>query len=152
MLYERDARIPCESTLSMTRTAYQVDIDDYTSELVHGLSEAWQLARKEIQRSQKKQKYQCDCRAKLRNFQAGDRVMVYMPYEQTGKNRKLSRPYFGPYRVLEVHPNGVTVRPVDRPNDKSFRINLDRVTLCPMELSDKSWLGWKCQSRRAHKT
>ena len=40
-----------------------------------------------------------------------------MPYERTGKNRKLSRPYFGPYRVMEVHLNGVTVRPVDRPKD-----------------------------------
>jgi len=65
LLYGRDARIPCESTLSTTRTAYQVDIDDYKSELVHGLPEAWQLARNEIQRSQK---YQYDHRAKLRDF------------------------------------------------------------------------------------
>ena len=93
----------------MTRTAYQVDIDDYKSKLLHGLSEAWKLPRSEIRKSQKKQKYQYDCRSKQRNFQAGDRVMVYVPYEQTGKNQKLSRPYFGPYQVLEVHPNGVTV-------------------------------------------
>ena len=85
----------------MTCTVYQVDI--------HGLSEAWKLPRSEIQKSQKKPKYQYDRRSKHRNFQAGDRVMVYMPYERTCKNRKLSRPYFGPYRVLEVHPNGVTV-------------------------------------------
>ena len=58
-----------------------------------GLSEAWDLARKEIQKSQKKQKYQYDHHAKQRNFLAGDRVMVYMPYEQIGKNQKLSRPY-----------------------------------------------------------
>ena len=72
-----------------------------------GLSEAWDLARKEIQKSQKKQKYQYDRHAKQRDFLTGDRVMVYMPYKQTGKNRKLSRPYFGPYQVLEVHPNVV---------------------------------------------
>ena len=108
LLYGHDARIPCESTLSMT-CSLSVDIDDYKSELVHGLSEAWKLGRSEMQKSQKKQKYQYDCRSKQRNFQAGDRVMVYVPYERTGKNQKLSRPYFGPYRVLEVHPNGVTV-------------------------------------------
>ena len=51
--------------------------------------------------------------------------MVLMPQEQTGKNRKLNRPYFGPYRVLEVHPNGATVVPVDRPKDPSIRVNLD---------------------------
>ena len=77
---------------------------------------------------------------------------MYMPYEQTGKNRKLSRLYFGPYRVLEVHPNGVTVRPVDRPNDKSIRVNLDRVTLCPVELPDESWLGRKRQTKKTRKT
>ena len=52
----------------MTRTAYQVDINDYKSKLVHELSEAWKLARSQIQRSQKKPKYQYDCRAKQRNF------------------------------------------------------------------------------------
>ena len=83
------------------------------------------MGRKEIQKSQKKQKYQYDRNAKQRDFQAGDRVMVYMPYKQTGKNRKLSRPYFGPYRVLEVHPNGVTGRSVDCPDNKSIRVNLD---------------------------
>ena len=55
LLYGRDARIPCESTLSTTHTAYQVDMDNYKSELVHGLSEAWKLPRSEMQKSQKKQ-------------------------------------------------------------------------------------------------
>ena len=41
-------------------------IDDYKSELVYGLSEAWDLARQEIQKSQKKQKYQYDRHAKQR--------------------------------------------------------------------------------------
>lgn len=77
LLYGHDARIPCESTLSTTCTVYQVDINDYKSELVHGLSEAWKLARSEMQKSQKKQKYQYDRCSKQRNFQAGDRVMVY---------------------------------------------------------------------------
>ena len=81
LLYGCDARIPCETTLSTTCTVYQVDIDDYKSKLVHGLSEALKLARSEIQKSQKKQKYQYDCRSKQRNFQAGDRVMVYVLHE-----------------------------------------------------------------------
>ena len=48
--------------------------------------------------------------------------------------------------MLEIHPNGVTVRPVDRPNDKSIRVDLDRVTLCPVKLPDESWLGQKRQT------
>lgn len=45
----------------------------------------------------RKQKTNFDRRAKLKEFAAGDRVMVFMPHEQTGKKRKLARPYFGPY-------------------------------------------------------
>ena len=141
LLYGRDARIPTESALSAKRTPYQVDIDDYRSELVHGLSEAWRIAKDSVAKAQKRQKRAYDRHSRPKTFREGDRVMVYMPVEQTGKNRKLSRPYFGPYRVLEVHPNGLTVRPVDRPNEQSIRVNQDRVTVCPKELPDQSWLG-----------
>ena len=41
----------------------------------------------------------------------------------------LSRPYIGPFQVLQVHPNGVTVVPVDRPKDPQIRVNLDWVAL-----------------------
>ena len=80
-------------------------------------------------------------------MRVGDRVMVLMPAEQTGKNRKLQRPYFGLYRVIEIHPNGVTVVSVDRPKDPQICVNLDRVTLCYPELPDISYMGRK--SRRA---
>ena len=37
--------------------------------------------------------------------------------------------------------NCVLVRPVDKPDDHSILVSLDRVTLCPAELADQSWLG-----------
>ena len=76
-------------------------------------------------------------------MRVGDRVMVLMPAKQTGKNRKLCRPYFGPYRVIEVHRNGVSVVPVDRIKDPPIRVNLDRVTLCYLELPKVSHKGRK---------
>ena len=130
LLYGRDARIPCESVLSTRRTPYQVDVDDYKTELVFSLAEAWQTAQEHIRKSQHKQKRNYDKHTKTRAVRIGDRVMVLMHQEQTGKNRKINTPYFGPYRVLEVHPNGVTVVLVDRPKSPSIRVNLDRVTLC----------------------
>ena len=137
-----------ESALSIKRTPYQVDIDDYKSELVFNLAEAWQSAREHIQKSQRRQKKNYDKHVKARAIRIGDRVMVLMPQEQTGKNRKLQRPYFGPYRVLETHPNGATVVPVDRPKDPSIRVNLDRVTLCYPELPNVSWTGKSKRKRR----
>ena len=70
-----------------------------------------------------------------------------MPFEQTGKQRKLERPYYGPYHVLEVHPNGLSVWPVDRPKDTPIRVNVDRVKLCYQEQSDTSWLEEKRRLR-----
>ena len=97
LLYGRDARIPCEEALSTPHSAYQVDIDDYKTELMDGLATAWELARSEICKAQQKQKRNYDRNARPRDFHKGDRVMVYMPREQSGRNRKLARPYFGPY-------------------------------------------------------
>ena len=73
------------------------------------------MAGEHIQHSQCKQKRNIDRRAKDRTVRVGDRVMVLMPREQTGKQRKLNRPYYGPYLVMDVHPNGVAVHPVDNP-------------------------------------
>ena len=142
-LYGRDARLPCEDVFSARRSPYQVDLDDYITELTLGLAEAWRTAQDHLQKAQKAQKRKYDRRAKERQVRVGDRVMVLMPAEQTGKNRKLSRPYFGPYRVIEVHPNGVSVVPVDRTNDPPIRVNLDRVTLCYPELPNVSYTGRK---------
>ena len=74
--------------------------------------------------------------------------MVYIPKETTGLQRKMACPHFGPYRVIEVHPNGVTVRPVDQPKDTSICVNQDRISLGPPELPDSSWLGKRRQSRK----
>ena len=48
------------------------------------------------------------------------------------------------------NPNNVTVRPVDRPKDQMIHVNLDRVTICPEELPDTSWLGPKCHHNHVY--
>ena len=78
LLYGRDARVPTEAALSTVRTAYQVDIDDYKSELVYGLSKSWKIAQEQIKKAQKRQKRQYDRRARPKDIRVGDRVMVYM--------------------------------------------------------------------------
>ena len=64
-------------------------------------------------------------------------------------NRKLALPYHGPYCVIEVWGNGVSVRPVDKPEAQPILVNVDRVTPCPAELPDVSWLGSKKKRWRA---
>ena len=53
LLYGRDACIPRESALSTKQTPYQVDIDDYKSELVFSLAEACQVAEEKLHKHTK---------------------------------------------------------------------------------------------------
>ena len=75
----------------------QVDLEDYKMQLMNGLTEAQEIAKFNIKKSQQKQKLQYNkenCDAK---FKVGNCVMVYMPQEDTGNLRKLALPYHGPY-------------------------------------------------------
>ena len=68
-------------------------------------------------------------------------LVVFMPQETKTKNHKLALPYHGPFRVLEVRGNCVLVRPVDKPDENPILVSVNRVTPCPVELPDQSWLG-----------
>ena len=64
----------------------------------------------------------------------------------------MALPYHGPYRIIDVLPNGLSVRPVDKVDEKPILVNVDRVTLCLQELPDETWLGSrKRRSVHTHK-
>ena len=153
LLYGRDARLPTEAALAKPRTCYQVDIDDFKTDLVCNLSDAWKLARQNIGQSQKKQKTQYDRKTRLRKHCVGDRVFVHMPGEVQGKAWKFSRPFHGPYRILELTPTNASVRLVDRPQDQPIFVSLDRIRRCPTELSEgETWSGKTGRRRNRRKT
>ena len=129
-------------------TPYQENLDDYRVGLVAGLSEAWDNARQNIGKAQRRQKAQHDKKARKPLLNIGDRVMVFMPHEAQGKQRKLALPHHGPYRILDLTSTGATVRPVDQPDQKPILVNLDRVSKCPSDLPDVSWLGPRSRRRR----
>ena len=54
-----------------------------------------------------------------RKFLLGDWVLVRFPQEDSGRQRKLSRPpWHGPYRIAEVNNPDVTVVPVYFPEER----------------------------------
>ena len=79
--------------------------------------------------------------------------MVYMSHETTGKDRKLSLPYHGPYRIMDIRGNCASMKPVDKPNDEPILVNIDQIVPCPAEVPDLLWLGYghtdtpKCQHK-----
>ena len=84
-------------------------------------------------KAQCKQKKQYNWRTRDINLKVGGCVMVFMTHETQGKQQKLALPYCGPYQVLELTLNIVTVRPVDQPDEQAIVVNQDQVTKCPPE-------------------
>ena len=152
LLYGRDPRIPTETALSHPTSPYNVNPDDYKIELMASLTNAWKLAKDHIVKAQQSQKHYYDRKSKPTSLKVGDRVMVFMPAEVRGKNRKLVRPFHGPYRVLNLTPTNAEVRLVDHPNDASLFVALNRLRPCYTELGDGTWTGRRKRTKRHART
>ena len=151
LLYGRDARTPTETALTQCRTPYQVDLSDYRAEMVANLSDAWALAHSHIEESQSQQKRQYDKKSDEKaRWRIGDRVMVHMPGTVKGKAWKLARAFYGPYRVISLTSE---VRLVDKPQDSTIFVALERLRPCPGELKNVSWSGHtRKRTQRARKS
>ena len=136
LVYGRDPKLPTETVLCPPNHREFLNLDDYKSVMLQGMSTAWDRAQKSLLKAQKQQKKQHDKAAKNSDFLVGDRVFVCMPAMKTGQLRKLSRPYKGPYRVISTYPNGVKVHPINQPRAEAIRVALNRVRRCPEEIQD----------------
>ena len=58
-------------------------------------------------------------------LQVGDRVYVYMPQEKQGKAYKFALPFAGPYWVVELHPNGMVLQHIEKPNSRQIQVALN---------------------------
>ncbi len=79
-----------------------LDLDDYKTTLITSLSQAWQLAKDNIEKAQVRQEMHYDCKSEETKFQVVDRVLVHLPSETQGPQRKLSRPFHGPYIISSL--------------------------------------------------
>jgi hypothetical protein len=127
--------------LTYQRSPYTIDTNDYKSEMMTSLSQAWKLAQENIKIAQKHQKTHYDKKTRETHLKVGDWVMVLMPSEAKGEKRKLARPFRGPFRVLTVTPTNAEVRLVDDPKAAPIFVALDRVRICYPEQTDVTWTG-----------
>lgn len=139
MLYGRDPQLPTEQALSKPIDRCYLDADDYKSELVLNLSEAWERAQQNVRKAQKKQRKQHDKRVRMPKFAVGDRVFVYKPSAKTGKAYKFAKPFHGPYRILVLYEGGADVTLVDRPREAPIRVPFERLRVCSEEIPDRSY-------------
>ena len=67
----------------------------------------------------------------MKEHKIGDWVLVQFPHKETGKKRKLSKPWHGPYRVIRKNDPDVTVVPVHFPESGPIQVHQSRVCSCP---------------------
>ena len=79
------------------------------------MQEAWDVARENIRKSQKKQKRHYDQYAHEPTFRVGEQVFLYVPSAKSGPAYKFALPYKGPYRVLQVCDGVADVKQIDHP-------------------------------------
>ncbi|XP_065905553.1 uncharacterized protein [Dysidea avara] len=117
----------------------EVDVDTYKGEIAVKMDEVWELAKNNIKKAQRSQKFYYDQQSKPSKFKVGDRVLVYIPAAKACKAYKFARPFHGPYRILEQNEIGVTICPVDKPHAEPIQVAYDRVRHCSELLPDKFW-------------
>ena len=80
-------------------------------------------------------------------YRIGDWVLVRFPHEETGKQRKLSQPWHGPFRVVSCDNPDVTVVKTYFPQDGQIQMHQTRVTPCPDDFpAGYYWYGRKRHS------
>ena len=110
-----------------------VRLDDYRQELVLSLSAARECAVSNIQKAQGRYKWAYDKGATNHEYKVGQWVLIRFPQEESGRNRKLSRPKHGPYRVVSVSSPNVVAIKVYFPDETRIQVHMSRVYACPTE-------------------
>ena len=110
------------------------------------------MALESVHKAQDKQRTFYDRQSTKSKFRVGDRVIVFMPSETAGKDRKLARPYHGPYRVVNITPTNAEVQLIEYPSEPTIFVAIGRLRKCYPEQPNDCWLGKrKITKRRARR-
>ena len=128
LLYGRDPQLLTELVLFPPVQRSSVDLNTYKSTMIQSMSEAWSVAKETLKKAQR---IHHDNSAKNADFQIGERVFLFVPSLRSGPSYKLARPFKGPYRILQLYPNGAELQLIDRPHSPTIRVALNRLRHFP---------------------
>lgn len=86
-----------------------------------------------IQQAQRRYKNLYDRKAMSKEYRVGDWVLVKFPADETGRNRKLARPWHGPYRIVTCEEPDITVSKVYFAQDGTIQVHQSRVAPCSQQ-------------------
>ena len=138
LLYGVDCRSPSEAAYLPPSSTVPTDVCDYRKELMVSLTSARELATSTLQKAQSRYKRQYDRTARNTSLSIGDWVLIRFPQEESGRWRKLSRPWHGPYRVIKKFDPDITCVKVYFPQEGQICVHQSRVCACPREFP----AGW----------
>ena len=133
LLLGHDCRTPTEACYLPDTPAQVTSVEDYREELVLSLTSARNLAAQSIQKAQERYKRNYDKRSMYTTtpLRVGDWVLVHMPQDESGPQRKLSRPWHGPYRIVSISDPDILLTKVYFPQDRTIQVHQSRVKVCP---------------------
>ena len=144
LLFGLDLRSPTEAAFMKPTDPIPSNIEDYCKEVMLSLSSARELAVQSVQKAQKRYKKFYDRKAEQVDYRVGDWIFIRFPAEESGRGRKLSHPWHGPYRIISKRDPDVTAVKVYFPGEGSIQVHQQRVTRCPTELvTGYYWYGPK---------
>ena len=145
LLFGWDCRSPTEAALLPVSTKVTAcSVEDYREELILTLSSAREAALDSIRAAQRRYKSQYDRRADDYQYRVGEWILIRFPSEETGRLRKLSRPWHGPYRIVSCDDTNVTATKVYFPEEKLIQVHQTRVKPCPGGfMAGHYWYGTK---------
>ena len=147
LLFGWDCWSPQEAALlPLSHSTQPTVIEDYREELVLTLSSARETALESIRKAQQRYKDTYDRKSDSHSYWVGDWVLIRFPVKETGKLRKLSRPWHGPYRVTSCNETNVTALKIYFPRDDPIQVHQLRVKPCLVRFpAGFFWYGAKCR-------
>ncbi|CAC5372715.1 unnamed protein product [Mytilus coruscus] len=100
LMHGRDPVLPVEAAMCPPTITY-TSSDDYKSEMVTRLQEAFTLAKDNLQAAQRKQKEQYDLKSDVINYAIGDKIWVFNPSTKPGLSTKLLHNWHGLYVIID---------------------------------------------------
>eukprot|EP00762_Andalucia_godoyi_P006395 ANDGO_02858.mRNA.1 Retrovirus-related Pol polyprotein from transposon 412 len=113
LMFGRDPRLPIDVATRVTSDSGVSSAEEYRAQLVGRLTEAFTLAKSNLQRSQLAQVRDYNSRRRPVEYLPGDRVWLYTLHVKKGLSKKLCHLWNGQYRVEKrVGANNYVLRSV----------------------------------------
>ncbi len=99
------------------------------------LTERRELAQKNLESAQDRQKHLYDRKMHVQKFEKGQLVYLYTPAVKKGKTPKLSHPWHSPFRIVEI--SGPKLKLIDPTNPRRNLgwVHMTRVKQCHPKIS-----------------